>query len=160
MKKSTKTQRMNQKKSLLVLSIAVGLLVSLYAYMHFATSVTQHETKIYSIEGTVYTKRTSCGLEQLQSDGTVQRGGGVCDGGNSLTVDKLRINTGGGSLGSRSYPYYISDIKSIHAGDVVEVKYVLDKSGYANTNCASCYVKKQGSSNTETQEKIEKPTLK
>lgn len=74
--------------------------------------------------------------------GTVTAGnGGLADAGNHLTVDGLLISTGGGSL-STNPAKYISDISNIRKGDRVEVRYVKDQQGNANTDCESCYVKK------------------
>lgn len=95
----------------------------------------------YRVKGQVTQKRTSCGLETLQADGTVKQGLGICDAGNSLKVDGLQIWTGGGALVAKP-PKYITDIESISAGDRVEVRYVKEARGYASTNCESCYVKK------------------
>lgn len=92
--------------------------------------------------GQVTQKRVSCGGEELMEDGSVRRGGGICDAGNSLEIDdSLRISTGGGALTSRK-PKYISDIESISAGDRVEIRYAKDDRGYASTNCELCYIKK------------------
>ncbi|MBL8160248.1 hypothetical protein JNJ66_07390 [Candidatus Saccharibacteria bacterium] len=92
------------------------------------------------IRGTVVEKQTSCGGERLPGYDEYQLTIGICDGGNAVSVDGLIISTGGGALngGAREH---ISDIKDIHAGDKVEVRYV--KNGeWASTNCESCYVKK------------------
>lgn len=104
------------------------------------------------IKGTITAKRTSCGEEILGDNGQPKRVAGICDAGNSIVVNDVRISTGGGALTSDP-PEYITSIGSLHAGDVVEVKYVKNKEGYSSTNCESCYIKKEGSSEKEPQEK-------
>src|SRR5690606_19546267 len=92
--------------------------------------------------GQVTQKRTGCGGEKLLTDGTVKKGGGVCDGGDSLLIgDSLGISTGGGGWGSM-HTKYITDIKTIGAGDRIQVRYAKDERGNASTNCSSCYIKK------------------
>lgn len=95
----------------------------------------------HEVTGKITRKTTSCGREVLQEDGSVKRGPGVCDGGNSLTVEGVLILTGSGALGGRS-PKYISDISELNAGDKVKVLYALDEGGRASTNCEVCYIKK------------------
>ena len=94
------------------------------------------------INGQVTQKNVSCGGEKLVDDGTVKRAGGICDGGNSIVINNtLRVDTGGGGLSSKR-PKYVSDIESIGAGDVIELRYAKDERGNASTNCSSCYIKK------------------
>lgn len=108
------------------------------------------------LNGKITEKRTSCGREILSEDGTLKSMGGVCDGGNSLSVNGVSISTGGGAL--VPLPIYISNIESLHPGDIVEIRYVESGEGRKSTNCKSCYVKKSGSSKPETQTLIEKRT--
>ncbi|MNR34655.1 hypothetical protein D3C85_1524450 [compost metagenome] len=110
----------------------------------------------YVLKGKITEKRTSCGREILSEDGIVKHIGGICDGGNSLKIGGINISTGGGAL--VPLPVYISNIESLHPGDIVEIRYVESGEGRKSTNCKSCYVKKSGSSKPETQTLIEKRT--
>ena len=96
--------------------------------------------KIQTTKGIIQIKQTSCGIEKVNSFGNVQKEPGICDSGNSITVNDIKISTGGGALASRE-PKYTTNLESLHAGDVVEVRYVTDDNGYSSTNCASCFVK-------------------
>lgn len=104
------------------------------------------------IKGKITQKRTSCGKEILDSNGKPKRVAGICDAGNGIIVDEMPISTGGGALTSNP-PEYITDIEAIHAGDIVEVRYIRDEDGYASTDCESCYIKKEGASQKEPQNK-------
>jgi hypothetical protein len=106
----------------------------------------------YSIKGKITEKRTSCGGEVLDNNGEPKRVKGICDAGNGIVIDKMYISTGGGGLTSNP-PKYITNIESVHAGDVVEVRYIKDEDEHSSTNCESCYVKKEGSLNKEPQDK-------
>lgn len=162
-KKSSKTlsPRISKIASIGILAAVAVLLIGGAAYYILTRppeNVIENNDLTYTLRGKVTVKRTSCGLERLQSDGTVKKGGGICDAGNSLAVDDVSISTGGGCLcGHDKYPFYISDIDNVHAGDLVEVRYVKKKDGYKSTDCASCYIKKQNSNNIEKQTAIGKP---
>lgn len=104
------------------------------------------------VKGKITEKRTSCGREILNNNGKPERVAGICDAGNSIVVDNVTISTGGGSNGT-GRPKYITNIDSLHAGDVVEVRYILDKDERPGTDCESCFVKKEGSPQKEPQNK-------
>ena len=101
----------------------------------------ESEGQIYKIKAKITEKRKSCSKEVLDSDGNIETKTWVCDAGNAITVDGITIYTGGGMLSPRM-PTYVTDIDSIHAGDEVEVQYIIDKDKVASTNCKSCYIKK------------------
>lgn len=111
---------------------------------------TSKDDPTYSVKGKVTEKRTSCGREILGSDGKPKHVAGICDAGNNIVINDVHISTGGGALVSNP-PKYITNIESVHAGDVVEVRYTKDEDGRASTNCESCYVKKEGSLQKEPQ---------
>jgi hypothetical protein len=113
---------------------------------------TSKDDPTYSIKGKITEKRTSCGGEILDDNGKPKGVKGICDAGNGIVIDKMYISTGGGALTSNP-PKYITNIESVHAGDVVEVRYIKDEDGRPSTNCESCYVKKEGSLNKEPQDK-------
>jgi hypothetical protein len=107
------------------------------------------------IKGKITEKRTSCGREVLGDDDKPKPVAGVCDGGNNIVINGVGISTGGGAL-TGNPSIYQTNIESVHAGDIVEVRYIQDKDGYPSTNCESCYIKKEGSSQKEPQDKLER----
>lgn len=109
-------------------------------------------TPTLTIKGKITEKRTSCGREILNDKDEPKKVAGICDSGNSIVVNDISVSTGGGSLGANP-PKYITDINSLRAGDLVEIKYIQDKDGYSSTDCKSCYVKKDGASQNEPQNK-------
>lgn len=150
MKNVIKNKHLNQTR-LGVIATVITLTV-IMGFLLWNTFLRENSTRVnlrgYALDGPTYTakgqvtkKRTSCSVEILGTDGMITRGGGICDAGNSLEVAELQVSTGGGALESPPRKY-VTDIKSIHAGDEVEVRYAKDAYGNASTNCKSCYVKK------------------
>lgn len=160
MKKKIKKAAWRSRKLnffLIVLAL-MGLSVASFFIL---TRQDDSKDSIQVLKGRVTKKQTSCGLEILSKDGTPERKGGICDGGNYLTVDDITISTGGGSLGEYgNRPYYITNITNIHAGDRVEVGYVVKQGNHKSTNCSSCYVKKIGSFHKEPQQVVQKPSVR
>ncbi len=145
--------------TILIVLVLLGA-VGVYFFIS-AKSNDEMSDAIRVVKGKVTKKRTSCGLEVLSKDNTVQQEPGLCDGGNYLTVSNVTISTGGGSLGGgHGYPYYITNIDKIHAGDSIEIGYVVDEKGWETTNCKTCYLKKEGSLNSEPQQIIQKSSFK
>lgn len=104
----------------------------------------------YSIKGKITEKRTSCGEEILDDNGRPKHIKGICDAGNSIVINEVRISAGGGAL-TGNPPTYITNIDSVHAGDIVEVRYIKSEDGRPSTNCESCYIKKEGAQQKEPQ---------
>jgi hypothetical protein len=88
--------------------------------------------------GIVTKKYKGCGKETLQSDGSYVKGGGLCDGGNSITLNDKTISTGGGALTGKKER--IANTENIHPGDIVEVQYISENGAYS-TDCETCYIK-------------------
>jgi hypothetical protein len=142
------------------IAIIVGMLIVLIGTLGFVfwNSFIRPKPELsnteptFLIKGKITEKRTSCGKEILGNDDKPKRVAGICDAGNNIVVNKINISTGGGALTSNP-PNYITNIGSLHAGDIVEVRYIQVKNGYSSTNCESCYVKKEGSFQKEPQDK-------
>lgn len=78
----------------------------------------------------------------LAANGTIveEQGVAICDAGDSIQVNGVRIYTSSGNVMSDSERYN-TDLSSLQPGDNVEVRYMkYDNS--ANTACSTCYVKK------------------
>jgi len=158
-KKTTQILRSHKLVTFLIALALVG--VGSICFSILAKDNDEVHDTINVVKGKVTKKRTSCGLEVLSKEGTVQQEPGVCDGGNYLTVNNITISTGGGSLGGgHGYPYYITNIDNVHAGDSVEIGYVIDEKGGETTNCETCYLKKTGSATNESQQIIQKSPFK
>lgn len=137
---------------IILVTVLLGVLGFVFwnNFMQSKPDISSESTLV--VKGKITEKRTSCGREILDSNGKPERVAGICDAGNSIVVDNVTISTGGGSNGT-DRPKYITNIDSLHAGDVVEVRYILDKDERPSTDCESCFVKKEGSLQKEPQNK-------
>lgn len=139
--KHKNTLQIIQARNLLFLAaiMLLGVFAIYFLFLLPHKHTTKNNGNTYTKTGVVTLKETSCGGEKLQPDGSIKRFGGLCDGGNWLTIDAVRISTGGGALRAGP-PDRIFDIDSIHPGERVVVRYVKDDDNSWTTNCDSCYV--------------------
>jgi hypothetical protein len=137
--KRTKSERITANKKIIFGGIAllVILTLSLLTKVYLFPSAPIRQLGITE-KGIVTKKYKGCGKETLQSDGSYVKSGGLCDGGNSITLNDKSISTGGGALTAKKER--IANIENIHPGDVVEVQYIPENGAYS-TNCETCYIK-------------------
>lgn len=156
MTRKTLLQKAFSSRTVIIVTSAL-VLVSIGGFVWWSNSksdIPESNDYTSAIVGKITEKRTSCGREILDNDNNPKPVEGICDSGNNIVVDGLNISTGGGSNGINP-PTYITDIDSLHAGDIVEVRYIHDENGRPSTDCESCYIKKEGSLQKERQNKLD-----
>lgn len=145
-------KKRSRKNALLIITAVAAILfvISMFTLMLWGNFVkSQHEdASTATVKGKITEKRTSCAKEILDSNGQPKSVSWICDSGNGIVINDISISTGGGSNPTKR-PRYITEIKSLHAGDVVEVRYIKNEYGRASTDCKSCYVKKENAPQQE-----------
>lgn len=63
----------------------------------------------------------------------------TCDGGSSITVGGVRIQTSAGFVAENAY--FETDISQLSAGDTVEVRYNERSPGIYDVNCDECQIR-------------------
>lgn len=152
LKKIKKLNKKQRTVGLVIIAAVVVLASGLgFALHNRGTNITaSNATNLpdippHTLSGKITSIFHSCGIQTLDSSGNVVNQPGLCDGGNGIVVNSVRIMTGGGSMPTSSSNGYepVYDISGLKPGDHVTVKYVFITKGVGNLDCKHCSIKKQ-----------------